>query len=120
VNDQREEQSQEPTNPESRAREVTFRPDYATAFPAYYANFAFVNHTPHDINIEFSWIAPPHRIDESQGVVSLPVVTRVTIPVGLVQGLINALTIQLTAQHQEQEQGRVGVTGARREDTQDG
>jgi len=120
VDDQGEEQSQEPEKAEPPGREVTFRPDYTAAFPSYYANFSFINHTAYDINMDFCFIAPPHHIDESQGVVSLPVVTRVTIPVGLVEGLINALNIQLTAHRQEQEQKRMGVSGALREGNSDG
>jgi hypothetical protein len=115
VNDQREEQSHEAASSEPQTREVTFAPDYTTTFPTYYANFAFVNHTPYDFDIDFSFIAPPHRVNESQGIVSLPIIARVTIPNELVQGLINALNIQLTSQRQEREQGRAGMTGARRE-----
>jgi hypothetical protein len=120
VNDQREEQSEARTSPEDRAREITVRADYATTFPTYYANFAFVTHTSYDLSIDFCFLAPPHRVNESQGILSVPVVTRMTIPSGLVEGLINALNSQLTAQRQEHEEGRIVIAGPHSEGSSDG
>jgi hypothetical protein len=120
VDDQREDQSQESQQDQPAGREVTFRPDYTAAFPSYYTNFSFVNHTAYDMSMDFCLIAPPYQIDESQGVVRIPVVTRVTIPIRLVEGLINALNSQLSVQRQEQEQKKLGISGPFREDDSDG
>lgn len=74
---------------------VRVQPDYDNPFPSAYANFAAVSHTPFEVCIDFCTIAPPNRHDAEKKILYAPVTVRVMIQPGMIEGLINALQVQL-------------------------
>lgn len=66
-----------------------------------YANFCAVAHTPFDLTLTFCDVQPLSEADlrtaEQSQVVKAPVVARIALPFGVVQGLIAALQEQLRA-----------------------
>lgn len=111
MNDKREEQPQEAASAESQSVEVRLGPDYRTTSPIIYSNTAFVSHTANDLCVDFCLISPPHNLSVERGTLTVPVVTRVIIPSGMVEGLIKALNVQVEAQRKERDEGRTTIVG---------
>ena len=82
----------EPTDPERARRE--------------YANFCAVSHTPFDLTLTFCDVRPLSDRDiksaEASQTVRVPIVARLAVPFGIVQGLIAALQEQMRSVQEAQ------------------
>jgi hypothetical protein len=103
VPEQRRDEQQESEAGEDQAGGFTFSPNYQAPFPTVYSNFALISHTGDDLAVDFCLIAPPYQAQAETKTVPVPVITRVIVPPGLAQGLINALRIQLDKQTAERQ-----------------
>lgn len=74
---------------------VSFQPEYDHDFPTIYSNFASISHTNNEFCLDFCLLAPPYRVDVDSKVVAANVVARVMIPPKLVEGLREALRVEL-------------------------
>jgi hypothetical protein len=83
---------------------LTPRADYKSSYPTFYANFAFVSHTPDDLTVDFCLMAQPFNANIQEKTLLVPVVVRVIIPPGMADGLVKALQTQLATQSQEREE----------------
>jgi hypothetical protein len=72
-----------------------------------YANFCAVAHTPFDLTLTFCDVRPLSERDiksaEVSQTVRAPVVARIALPFGVVQGLITALQEQLRSLQEAQQ-----------------
>jgi hypothetical protein len=72
-----------------------------------YANFCAVAHTPFDLTLTFCDVRPLSERDiksaEASQTVRAPVVARIALPFGVVQGLVNALQEQMRAVQDAQQ-----------------
>lgn len=74
---------------------VSFQPEYDHDFPTVYSNFASISHTNNEFCLDFCLLAPPYRVDVDNKVVAANVIARIMIPPKLVEGLMEALRIEL-------------------------
>jgi hypothetical protein len=82
-------------------------PDDATKARREYANFCAVAHTPFDLTLTFCDVRPLSDRDiksaEASQTVRAPVVARIALPFGVVQGLITALQEQMRTMQDAQQ-----------------
>jgi Protein of unknown function (DUF3467) len=92
---------------EDQGSRFRFQADYRSGFPTVYSNFALVSHTADDLSLDFCLLAPPYNPQFETKTVAVPVVARVIIPSGMVEGLVEALRLQSGKQASEREAGGV-------------
>ena len=74
---------------------ANFQAGYDGQFPTVYSNFAAITHTRHEFCMDFCLLAPAYQIDIDNKMVTVPVVARIIIPPKLVEGLRDALKVEL-------------------------
>jgi hypothetical protein len=80
---------------------LNISPAHRQDLETFYSNFASVNHTPEDISIDFCLITHPYKIDAEKKSIEAPIVTKVIMPIKMVEGLIKALTEQVRKYKEE-------------------
>lgn len=67
--------------------------------PLAYANFVQVTGTPHDFTFHFGWYATPPFTEPPQGSVDVEVrpVTKISVPLNLLRGIVRVLEMQAQA-----------------------
>lgn len=93
---------------EQEAVSAQFRlvpPSYSET-PVVYSNFAQATPSQHDLTLFFGWYATPPLAEPPEAVVEVPVrpLVAVSVPLGVVPGLIRVLESQLEARQSEGEQ----------------
>ena len=81
---------------------VTFQPVYDHAVFTAYSNFASVSHTNNDFSLDFCLLAPPYNVDTDKKVIRTPVVARIIIPPRMVEGLREALKVEMEKHSKEE------------------
>lgn len=89
-------------SPQTGQIAVSFQPEYDQDFPTVYSNFASITHTNNEFCLDFCLLAPPYRVDVDNKVVAANVIARVMIPPKLVEGLREALRIELEKHSKDQ------------------
>lgn len=84
---------------------LTAQPGYDATYTTAYANFASISHTAGEFVLDFCLIAPPHNVNPEEKVLLAPVVSRVVIPAGMGNALVQALTDQIKKQEQSKAKG---------------
>jgi Protein of unknown function (DUF3467) len=80
---------------------ITFQPSYERDFFTAYSNFASISHSNNEFCLDFCLLAPPYQVDTNNKVVITPVIARIIIPPKMVEGLRDALKVELEKQGKE-------------------
>jgi hypothetical protein len=81
--------------------EVTFQPGYDHEFFTAYSNFASISHTNNDFCLDFCLLAPPYKVDTDNKIVITPVVARIIVSPRMVEGLREALKVEMEKHSKE-------------------